>query len=177
MKYILLLVASIFLFDANSQNTKHVFFGLDMDLDWYSLTGYDGATYYRLDTDSSTTYVVTDIDFYLNQVDIEIEKFNFSEYLIAFNKGATKKTRLENVSPFMFIGRNKYPNNNSFNEKGFQDVEFLKNKLMKFYGEPQLKIEKPEFRAYKWENNEVTIILNSLRNELMTSLNYIVNSR
>ena len=71
----------------------------------------------------------------------------------------------------------KYPNYNSFNEKGFQDVEFLKNKLMKFYGEPQLKIEKPEFRAYKWENNEVTIILNSLRNELMTSLNYIVNSR
>jgi hypothetical protein len=48
---------------------------------------------------------------------------------------------------------------------------------MKFYGEPQLKKEKPEFRANKWGNNEVTIILNSLQNELMTSLNYFVNSR
>jgi|TARA_B110000238_G_C16099703_1_gene427703 hypothetical protein len=178
MRYIILLVASIFIFEVNAQNTKHELFGLDMNLDWYSLTNYSAITYFVADQDSSTTYVVTDFDYHLNQVDIELEKFNFSEYLIAFNKGSVaNRSVLENLSPLMFLGRYKYPNNNSFNEKGFNDAEFLKNKLMKFYGEPELKIEKAEFRVYKWVVNDVTIIVNSIQNELMTVLTYLVNSR
>ena len=48
-------------------------------------------------------------------------------------------------------------------DKRFNKSEFLKNKLMKLYGETELKIEKSEFRVYKWEINDVTIIVNSVQ--------------
>ena len=178
MRYIILLTASIFIFGANAQNSKHNIFGLDMDLDWYSLTNYSALAYFSEVQNLSTTYVVTDFDYHLNQVDIELENFNFGEYLIAFDKGAVaNRYGLEILSPLMFLGRYTYPNNSSFKDKGFNDAEFLKNKLMKLYGEPELKIEKSEFRVYKWEVDDVTIIVNSVQNQLMTVLTYMVNSR
>jgi hypothetical protein len=178
MRYTILLAALIFIFDVNAQNAKHELFGLDMDLDWYSLTDYSALTYGQVDEDSSASYVVVDFDYYLDQVDIELEKCNFNEYLICFNKGyGYNGLALRKLSPVMFIGRYKYPNINSFNEKGFNDAEYLKNKLIKFYGEPELKIEKSEYRVYKWVVNDVEIVVNSVQNGLKTQLAYMVTSR
>lgn len=178
MRYIILLIVSGFFTGIYGQNSKHVLFGLDMDLDWYSLTNYSALSYAMADSDKSTSYVVTDCDYYLDKVDIEIEKLGFDEYLIAFNKGITAgKSEMESLQPLMYIGRYKYTNLASFKNNAFNKANFLKNKLIAIYGNPDLKIEKSEFRVYKWVIDDFTIIVNAVQNELTTSLNYLVNSR
>lgn len=178
MRYIILLIVSGFFTGIYGQNSKHVLFGLDMDLDWYSLTNYSALSYAMADSDKSTSYVVTDCDYYLDKVDIEIEKLGFDEYLIAFNKGVPASgPDLERLQPFMYIGRYKYSNLASFKSSAFNKANFLKNKLIAIYGNPDLKIEKSEFRVYKWVIDDFTIIVNAVQKELTTSLNYMVNSR
>ena len=178
MRYILILIISVFSFHTNAQNSKHDLFGLNMDLDWYSLNGYSALTYDLANRDKTSTYVVTDFDYHLKQVDIELETFNFNEKFIAFNKDVvTTKSVMEKLSPILFVGSYKYSNNDNFRRKAFDDAEFLKNKLIIVYGNPELNIEKTEFRVYKWVVGDVTIIVNSVQDDLATNLTYLVNSR
>ena len=178
MRYILILTISVFSFHLNAQDSKHDLFGLNMDLDWYSLTNYSALTYFSANENSSSSYIVLDFDYHLNQVDIELETFNFSEYLIAFEKGLTATgSVLEKLSPILFLGRYNYSSTSKFIEKAFEDAEFLKNKLISVHGNPELKIEKTEFRVYKWVVDDVTIIVNSVQDDLTTTLTYLVNSR
>lgn len=178
MRYILILTISMFSFHLNAQDSKHDLFGLNMDLDWYSLTNYSALTYDLANRDKTSKYVVTDFDYHLKQVDIELETFNFNEKLIAFNKDVvTTKTVMEKLSPILFLGRYNYSSTSKFIEKAFEDAEFLKNKLISVHGNPELKIEKTEFRVYKWVVDDVTIIVNSVQDDLTTTLTYLVNSR
>lgn len=178
MRYIILLIVSGFFTGMHGQNSKHVLFGLDMDLDWYSLTNYSAISYAIADADESASYVITDCDHYLDNVDIEIEKLGFDDYLIAFNKGAAAgKSGMESLQPLMYIGRYKYSNLSSFKSGAFNRANYLRDKLIAIHGSPDLKIEKPEFRVYKWVVDDVTIIVNAVQNDLTTSLNYMVNSR
>ena len=109
MRYILILTISVFSFHLNAQDSKHDLFGLNMDLDWYSLTNYSALTYFSANENSSSPYIVSDFDYHLNQVDIELETFNFSEYLIAFEKGLVATgSVLEKLSPILFLGRYNY---------------------------------------------------------------------
>ena len=109
MRYIILLATTILALNLSAQNPKHNIFGLDMDLDWYSLTNHSTFTYIAADHESKD-FITMDFDYHLNQVDIELEEFNFSEYLIIFEKGKKYKTELATLSPFMFLGRYRYPN-------------------------------------------------------------------
>ena len=178
MRYILILAISVFSFQLNAQNSKHNLFGLNMDLDWYSLTNYSALTYFEANESSSTPYIVTGFDYHLKQVDIELETFNFSEHLIAFEKGLVASGPvLKKLSPILFLGRYNYSSSSKFIEKAFEDAEFLKNKLISVHGNPELKIEKTEFRVYKWVVDDVTIIVNSVQDDLTTTLTYLVNSR
>ena len=158
MRYILILAISVFSFQLNAQNSKHNLFGLNMDLDWYSLTNYSALTYFEANESSSTPYIVTGFDYHLKQVDIELETFNFSEHLIAFEKGLVASGPvLKKLSPILFLGRYNYSSSSKFIEKAFE--------------------EKTEFRVYKWVVDDVTIIVNSVQDDLTTTLTYLVNSR
>jgi len=64
---------------------------------------------------------------------------------------------------FWILYESKFKNTQQLMDKRFNKSEFLKNKLMKLYSETELKIEKSEFRVYKWEINDVTIIVNSVQ--------------
>ena len=178
MRYILIFTISVFSFHLYAQDSKHDLFGLNMDLDWYSLTNYSALTYLSASESSSSSYIISDFDYHLNQVDIELETFNFSEYLIAFEKGLVATgSVLEKLSPILFLGRYNYINRSEFIERAFEDAERLKNKLISLHGNPVLKIEKTEFRVYRWVVSDVTIIVNSVQDDLTTTLTYLVNSR
>ncbi len=178
MKFLKLVIICAFFTHTHGQNNSHNLFGLNMDLDWYSLTNYSGLSYAIADNDASIDYVVTDCDFYFDKVDAELEGFGFNDYFIAFPKGAeANKSGLETLLPLLFMGFYDYTDLSSFNSQAFNDAVFLKDKLSQLYGSPSLKIEKEEFRVYQWEVDDVTIIVNSVKSELMTALNFMVNSR
>lgn len=156
-----------------AQNAKHEIFGLDMNLNWYDLTNYSAITYYIEDQDSSSKWVVTNFNYYLNKVEIELEEFNFNENLIVFNKGSeATKAALMNLSPWMYLGRYHYQDRKQYAEKAFKDAEFLKNKLTKVYGKPELQIETLQLRIYQWFVNDVKIIINSEKQIQETYLLY-----
>jgi len=178
MRFILLLIISVFFTGIYGQNSRHVLFGLDMDLDWYSLTNYSALGYFVADSDSSTKYVVSDCDYYLNKVDIEIEKLGFDDYVIAFRKGVkASKSSLDTLQPLLYVGRYRYANLASYKSNAVNNANYLKNKLTALYGNPDLKIEKSEFSLYKWVIEDTTIIVNTEQSDLLTSLTYLINSR
>jgi hypothetical protein len=159
------------------KNSNHYLFGLNMDLDWYSLTDYSAMSYAIANADSNL-YIVTDCDYHLNQVDIELERLNFTNYKIAFPKGAkASRSGLEKLAPLMFIARYEYSNTQSFDNNGFRDAEMLKSKLTDTHGDPILIMEKPEYRVYKWQKDDFTIIVNSVSKTNTTGLHYMIHSR
>ena len=163
---------------AEVNDDTHKIFGLDMDLDWYSLTNYSSITYAIANADESTNYVVTDCEYYLKQVDAEIEQLAFDDYVIAFNKGATaNKSGLENLYPLFYIGNYRYNDLASFRSEGFNHADYLKDKIIATYGDPLTKTENTEFRVYRWVVNDFEIIVNSVQSKLSTSLYYAVSSR
>ena len=180
MRYILIFTISLFSIELNAQDLKHDLFGLNMDLDWYSLTNYSALAYLEASIDNSSPFIVSDFNYHLNRVNIELESFNFSEYLIGFENGIDANDYgavLKKLSPSLFLGRYIYRSSGIFIEKAFEDAEFLKNKLISVHGNPELKIEKTKFRVYKWVVDDVTIIVNSVQDDLTTTLTYLVNSR
>jgi hypothetical protein len=174
-KYTFVLIALQAAMIVSAQNTNHNLFGLDMSQDWYSLTNYSKLGYFMAgEEDKTAPYIVTDFDFHLNKVDIEIENLGFTEHLLGFNRDVSL---LDGLSPSIYIGKIKYNDNYAFTSQAFKDAESLRNKLIKDYGTPNLTIENPEARLYKWEVVGGMIIVNSVLQELTTSLVYQITSR
>ena len=176
MKLLFIVIGILFSEMSFAQDVNHNIFGLDMDLDFYSLTNYQQYGYFIADTEfPDDPYVITDFDFHLSKVDIQLEKLGFSVHLLGFNKG--EQTRLESLSPTMYIGRIEYSSEYAFNSQAFRDASNLAALLVNEYGDPILSMEETNFRVYKWESGDCTITVNSVREELTTNLTYLIRSR
>ena len=178
LKFVYLFMAIFLCNISNAQVIKHDLLGLNMDLDWYTLTNYSAISYFVGKSDTNSSWVVADCDYHLKSVDIELESLMFTDYVIAFSKSSEANgAALRSLSPLMFVGRYIYDDVSSFNLRGFKDAENLKKKISRIHGEPILTMDKPEFKVYKWQKDDYTIIVNSVRSEKLTSLNYMINSR
>ncbi len=172
MRNIFLILALGVVLNACCQSTNHNIFGVNLDLDWYSLTGNPAITYKLKDADESIKYLVTtDCYYYLENIDTEFENLNFDSHLIGFKKGyEAEKSILEQLQPILLIGRYNYKDLATFQMKGFLDAKKLRDKLINLHGNPELKIEKSDFIVYKWVVGDLTIIVNSLEKDLRTAL-------
>ena len=64
---------------SNAQVIKHDLLGLNMDLDWYTLTNYSVISYVVGKSDTNSSWVVADCDYHLKSVDIELESLMFTD--------------------------------------------------------------------------------------------------
>ena len=108
MRNIFLTLALGGVLTACCQSTNNNIFGVNLDLDWYSLTGNPAITYKLKDADESIKYlVVTDCYYYLENVDTEFENLSFDSHLIGFKKGyEAEKSILEKlqINPRVVLG-------------------------------------------------------------------------
>ena len=62
-----------------SQNNKHNFYGVDLDLDWYTLTNLQALSFHSaLETNKEAQYVITEFKNSHNKIDSALLNIGFS---------------------------------------------------------------------------------------------------
>lgn len=149
-----------------------VFFGMDMNQDWYTLTNYSLLTYFQEAEENDL--VASDFEYYLNKVHIELEDFEL-DLLVVFESIKNANSRvLESLFPYMLVGRHLYDNDRIYDLESSSDCKFLLDKVARTYGKPDLVIEEIDLKLYKWNFDFGTITLRSSRTESNTALIYFL---
>ena len=99
---------------------NHSFFGIDLNLDWKSLTNYQQLTYDLIekDTPEDVPYIVTDFEFSHSKIDRLFFDLGFQELLLCFPKNG--RTYSEDLKPEIFLSRYYY-NSNDYKSKSQTD--------------------------------------------------------
>lgn len=155
-----------------SQNNKHNFYGVDLDLDWYTLTNLQALSFHSaLETNKEAQYVITEFKNSHNKIDSALLNIGFSELLLCFPKNIN--ANLNTLSPDLFIARISYQNKISYKEKSETDMIKLLNVLNNKYGSADLNMKKELYSVYKWNGVYNETILTCREDELTTTLIYI----
>jgi hypothetical protein len=172
MKTNLILILLLFPIVCFSQSSKNLFFGIDLDLDFYSLTNYQQLTYFLADSDTpkEIPYVMTDFEYYHNNIDKRLLSLGFDELLLGFPRG--KQTQLNTLKPELFISRIFYTPNN-YELKSRSDISKIKSLIIDQYGEAELNMDKEDSSTYKWEGVFYEIILTTRKDDMKTTLLYL----
>lgn len=153
-----------------SQSNKHNVFGINLDLDWYSLTNQQTFAYSIQDHDINTNFVITDCDYVLNKIEAKFLKLGFKELLLLFPKGF--KGKLDDLKPEMFLARIRYIDNVNYANKSNNDISKILSILNEEYGEPELNMIRDKYSVYKWKGVYYKIVLTCREDELTTTLIY-----
>ena len=166
--YALILITNV----ALGQSSKHVFFGIDLESDWYTLTNYQKLTYFMIDHDTANhdPYVITDFEYSHNKISKSFMGIGYGELLLGFPRGM--QNNLENLEPILFLARKSYKNSKDYLDYYKMDISTMKDLLKQEYGEPELNIIKDKYSIYKWKGIYYEIILTSREEELTTTLIY-----
>jgi hypothetical protein len=165
MRNKLLIILTLLPIICFSQSSKNKLFGVDLDLDWYSLTNQQTLAYWSQDHDTSSKYVITGCDYILNKIDDKFLSLNFNEMLLIFPKGF--KGKLNGLYPEMFLSRISYKDINDYKRNSSNDVNKIFKLLYDTYGKAELNMVKDKYSVYKWVSQ---IILTTREDELTTTL-------
>ena len=89
-----------------SQTDKYVFFGIDLNLDWYSLTNQTAFTYSNLNDDKGSMFNIIDCGYISDKIDKRFLNLGFQELLLIFQKDF--KGNLKDLKPDVFLARITY---------------------------------------------------------------------
>lgn len=171
---LLLYLAPIICFSQTQTSTdKYIFFGIDLNMDWYTLTNQSALRYYLEDQDKQSKFVITDCDFIIEKIDPRFINLGFQELLLIFQKGF--KGDLINLKPDIFLARITYSDINEYVINSKNDIEKSIALLNLEFGTPVLNMKKDEYAIYKWKGVHNEIILTCRSDELTTTLLYTKN--
>lgn len=170
-KIIFFLVLAPFI--SNCQVSKNIIFGIDLNLDWYTLTNYSGLTYAEASLESKNNYVVIDLNQYKDKIDNKFLKLGFSELLLAFPKKETRN--LNELKPEIFIARIRYSDYSDYMNKSPKDLENILFLMRDEFGEANLNEVRDKYSNYKWSGVYYDIALTCREDELAISFFYLKN--
>ncbi len=170
MKKILLIVILIPLF-CHSQNSKHKVLGIDLDLDWYTLTNYSQLTYFLADEEyKDDAYVMIDFEYYHPNVNPQFMNIGFTEMLLGFPKGM--QTKLDVLQPEILLARIYYNDIATYKLKTDKDINKVLTLLQQQFGKADLNTVTDGVYLYKWNGVYYDAILTSRVDELTTTFVY-----
>lgn len=155
------------------QNSKNIFFGIDLNLDWYSLTNFSAASYYIADQENKLPYIVTDFKYYHDKIDSELLNLKFEELLLGFPKGNTQN--FDKLKPELFIARKNYTDLSTYLINSRNDLTKSYDLLIKRFGDPDLNMIREKFTVYRWKKAYFDIVLTCREDELSTTILYVKN--
>ena len=170
---IILLIAFLLLLPIKSfsQTHSHLFFGIDLDSDWRSLTNQQYLSYWLQDEDTSSKFVMIDCDYIQDKIESKFLNLGFKELLLIFPKGCNKRS-VDSLRPELFLARISYSDIVDYTTKSNYDIRKILTHLVDKYDEPELNIIKDKYSVYKWEGVNYQIILTCREDELSTTLIY-----
>jgi hypothetical protein len=169
---ILLIAFSLFLpIKSYSQTHKHLFFGVDLDSDWRSLTNQQYLAYWLQDQDTSSKFVIIDCDYIKDKIESKFLNLGFLELLVIFPKGCNQRS-VDSLRPELFLARISYTDIDDYTTKSDNDIRKIQTLLIEKYDEPELNMIKDKYSVYKWEGINYQIILTCREDELSTTLIY-----
>jgi hypothetical protein len=151
---------------------NHVFMGVDLNQNWYSLTNYQKLSYFLTDSDSSNHYplVTTDFKYSHDKISKSFLDLGFDELLLGFPRGMQSK--LAHLQPVLFLGRKSYENIESYLHEFENDISKTKYLLNQQFGNPELNMVREKYSVYQWKGVNYQIVLTSREDELTTTLIY-----
>ena len=177
MKKLLLLSAFlIFTSSLISQTTSHRIFDIDLNKDWYTLTGQSAIAYYMQEdfkkkNNKPGVAVEMDEEYLINNADKEFLELGLYEIILIFEQG--QQNNLRNISPSMMtINLMKYGKS----EKSAENKIFskLSSLLMNQFGPPSSTMKKEWGASFQWELTDASIVLNLRYGEI--SVYYVKSS-
>tara|TARA_B110000090_G_C13295839_1_gene413810 strand:- start:122 stop:649 length:528 start_codon:yes stop_codon:yes gene_type:complete len=172
MKKLTLFIFLFVFLIVKGQNYKHNIFGVDLELDWSSLTNYQNLTYWLAEDEfKESPYVMSNFDYYQNKFKPKISSLGFTELLLGFPKGMYSKLKI--LKPKMLIAFINYDSNNHFKSKSSQDLKRLLIILKEKFGEADLNMVKEDVSVFKWNGVFYEVVLTSRKDELTTTFVYI----
>lgn len=170
MKFKILFLLFIIPVTCFSQTDKYVFFGIDLNLDWYSLTNQTAFTYSNLNDDKSSMFNIIDCGYISDKIEKRFLNLGFQELLLIFQKDF--KGNLKDLKPDVFLARITYSSLNEYTTKSKNDIEKSIALLNGEFGVPELNMIKNGTSTYKWRGVYYQIYLTSRADELTTTLIY-----
>jgi len=174
MKKIILFITCLsFISTSNAQHSSHNLFGIDLNLDWYSLTNYSFVTYSSASNDKTNDfpYVVTDFEYSHDKININFLNIGYDELLLGFPKSMEGKLR--DCRPEIFLSRKYYRDLTDYLKKSDNDISITKDLLINVFGEPQLNSIRDKSSVFQWKGDNYQIILSCKEDDLLTTVIYI----
>ena len=171
MRFIILVILFVLPVLGFSQSPNHIFFGINLNLDWYSLTNISKLTYDEVNEDelNKNPLIFTDIDYYLETAELHPVFEGIDEFVVGFQRMENPDLNL--LKPEMFLARIKY-SPEEYDLKGKNDalriLTFVKNN----FGDAELNMVRDEYSTYKWGRVNFDIVLTTRKDDLMTTLMY-----
>ena len=152
------------------QVNKHNVFGIDLNLDWYSLTDYSAITYSFINQDNKDApYVITDFKYYNDKIYKDFIDIGFSELLLGFPKN---KSNVHGVTPEILIARINYKDINDYKLNSNKNITKILSLLKRKFGDAELNMVKEKSSLYKWNGESYETFLSSVENDLQTTYIY-----
>ena len=149
------------------QTSTNIFFGIDLEKDWYTLSGLSGITYetYVLKNPSSPLIGVELDKSIYNLISLNLLEIGLNFQLFFETKQfSDNKTFFSNLSPNILLGELKFKSSDELWETGIDKFSDLFSMLSKKYGLPsQMDGDSEggnEFITFAWERKTFKIILN-----------------
>ena len=170
MRIRLLIILAFFPIICSCQSKNHVLFGIDLDLDWYSLTDQQALGYASQNLNKEAKFVIANCDFIHDKIDSKFLDLKFNEMLLFFPTG--HKGKLIELKPDLFIARKYYTSISDYYSNSPYDIDRIKKLLSEVYGNPELNMEKDKYSVYKWKGVYYQIIITCREDDLTTALIY-----
>jgi hypothetical protein len=172
MKFRFLLVFAFSPIWCIAQSQNHVFFGIDLNKDWYTLTNYSKIGYSRTNADSlnKDPFIFTDINFFIKTVELHPVFDGVDEFVAGFER--IKNPDLTLLKPELFLARINY-SSEEYELKGKKDALRILSIVKNEFGDAELNMVRDEYSTYTWERVNYNIILTTRKDALMTMLMYM----
>ncbi len=152
------------------QVNKHNVFGIDLNLDWYSLTNYSMITYATTNYENKAApCVITDFKYYYDKIDKDFMDIGFSELLLGFPKD---KNDVHGLTPVILIARFNYKDLNDYKLYSNKNITKILALLKSKFGDAELNMVKEKTSLYKWSGENYETFLSSVENDLQTTYIY-----
>ena len=154
------------------QNNNHIIFGVNLDLDWYSLTNYQQLAYNLVDSDTSNKdpLIITDFEFSRDKINRSFLDIGFDELLLGFPRGM--ETKLNELKPEIFLARKNYKDINEYLYKYNIDITKSIALINQEFGNPKSSKLNDKYSVYEWKTFYSYIILTCREDDLTTTLIY-----
>lgn len=169
MKFLAFLLFLLFVGAKSMQAQPLIFYGIDLNSDWYTLTNISRFDYdmYNMQNPESKMISVAP------HKELSITEFNsmgIEEILLGFPTGARD---LNLLKPDICLGRHRYSSESDFNSNAYRDFNALLEKFKKTYGQPSDNVAGSLATSVKWAFSNQHIFISIDRGDKLISIGCI----